>query len=145
MNWAAILSLISGVAPLIFQAISTWNTPGATLAPLTTIAQTMSPANLATLESIGAAVFPKLAPALQAGAAMLQVAHPTAISYVQGTLNVLQAAGVISFGAPLNTDGVWGPLTTAAAEAAEAKAGITLSGAPNDALVTWLGGELSKL
>ena len=145
MNWTAILGVISGLLPVFSQILSAWNSPAPTLPAISNIVASLSPANIATLEAIGASIFPKLPQTLQAAAAALQVAHPSAISYVQGSLNVLQAAGLISFGAPLATDGVWGPKTTAAAEAAEAKAGITLTGAINDALVTWLGGELAKL
>src|SRR6185312_14262606 len=109
------------------------------------VAQSLSPAAQTTLADIAGKQFPRLAPTIGAAAALLQVAHPNSVTYVQGSLNILGAAGVFDLpnGQQLVEDGVWGPKTTAAAEAAEANAGITLSGGLNDALINWIGGQIS--
>lgn len=145
-SWlTTMLTVISQVVPVMTSVMQAWNSPTDTMTKLQTIAKD-SPAEKALMQ-IGAELFPKLAPEFHAAAALLQVAHPTAIQYVQGGLNIIGAAGVFALpgGKQLAVDGLWGPKTRDAAEAAERAAGITLSGAPNDLLFNWIGGQLSKL
>lgn len=146
MNWESILALIVEVLPSVPKIIAAWNAPNtSTMTKVAAVAQSLSPAAQATLNDIAAKQFSRLAPTIGAAAALLQVAHPNSVTYVQGSLNIIAAAGVITLAAPLAEDGVWGPKTTAAAEAAEAKAGITMSGGMNDALINWIGGAISKI
>lgn len=150
MNWASILALIVEIIPSVPAIISAWNSPQATMPKVAAIVNSLSPAAQATLMQIAKTQFPKLAPAFGPAAALLQIAHPTALQYVQGGLNVIAATGAFTMpatvkGGQLTVDGLWGPQTTAAAEAAEAKAGIPITGAINDMLVNWIGGKLAAM
>lgn len=146
MNWTAILQLLIELAPSIPKIITAWNAPTNTMTKVQTIAQSLSPEAQATLDQIAKTQFPRLAPAFGAAAALLQVAHPNAITYVQAGLNILGSAGVFTLpNGPLDEDGLWGPLTTAAAESAERAAGIPLTGALNDMLINWIAGRLASV
>lgn len=148
MNWMALLTTLVQLVPYIPQVITAWNQPTSSMQKLQAIAAD-TPVEKE-LEAIGAVLFPKLAPEFHAAAALLQIAHPTALQYVQGGLNILAAAKVFTMpptvkNGMLAVDGVWGGQTTAAAEAAEAAAKIPLSGAINDMLVNWIGGKLAAM
>lgn len=146
MNWSSILALIVEIIPSVPAIISAWNSPQATMPKIAAIANSLSPAAQATLMQIAQTQFPKLAPAFGPAAALLQVAHPTALQYVQGGLNIIAATGAFTLPAgQLKIDGVWGPKTAAAAEAAEAAAKIPVTGAINDMLVNWIGGKLAAM
>jgi hypothetical protein len=148
-NWLTLaLSIFSEVEPVLASLFTAWNTAsGTTMQKVQAVL--VSSSVQAQFETIGQELFPKFAaeagPLAAAAMAFLQLHNPSAIQWAQEGLNLVQAAGVISFGAPLKLDGQWGPLSTAAFEAAETAAGIPVQSALNDAAINWLMAELVKI
>lgn len=145
MNW---MSLLIGILPSLLQLapqiIAAWNTP--TNQGIAKVTAVIQKTNLApVLAQIGAAVFPKLAPELQAAAAALIHAHPNNTSYAQEALNLIQSTGYMKFGVPLVVDGLWGPKTMAAVEALQTKLGLPVNGFLADAEYQAIGGLLAKI
>lgn len=74
-----------------------------------------------------AGLYPALQPALMALSGVNPSNHQSIVTLIQEALNALQAAGVVSFGAPLQVDGKFGGGTFAAMKAISAKAGFPLA------------------
>ncbi len=133
MDWLsllpAVLQLIEQI-PAIKAAFDT--TPTNSMAAIGNVIANTGTAPL--LEQIGRQLFPKLAPTIQAAAAALTMAHPSATAYLQASLNILGSTGFIALAAPLATDGVYGAKTTAAVAALETKLGLPVDGFAGDAV-----------
>ncbi len=144
MNWIGLLPLL---VPLLQGISQAWGSAtGNSLQKVGSIIA-HAPADLVNeLASIGSALFPKLDPALHAAAAALLAAesHTGAVSWVQGALNIAQAAKVISFGPALVIDGRWGPKSTAALKALQTHLGLPVTGMFADAEYSALNAILSK-
>ena len=143
-----VFSALTALEPLAANLFTAWNTASGTTMQKVAAVIANTPAEQA-LIAIGQELFPKLAatvgPIAAAAMAALQLKNPSAIQYVQDGLNLIAAEGVIALPKPLVLDGLWGPLTTAAFEAAETKAGLPQIGVLNDAALNWLGVELAKI
>lgn len=143
-----VFSALTALEPLAAKLLTAWNTASGTTMQKVAAVITGTPAEQA-LIAIGQELFPKLAatagPIAAAAMAALQLKHPSAIQYVQDGLNLIAAEGLITLPKPLVLDGLWGPLTKAAFEAAETKAGLPPLGAINDAALNWLASELAKV
>ena len=89
--------------------------------------QTTAPQIIPQLADIGAALFPKLAPEMQVVAAASATFDPNVTKWLQTALNKL-----LTPSPNLVVDGVYGPRTRAAVEAAQKKLGITVDGFAGD-------------
>lgn len=143
-NVIALLGMfVPALVQLIPQIVSMWTrSSGNGLQKVAAVVQQTPIAK--TLADIGAALFPTLSPELHAAAAALVHAHPDNTAYVQDTLNFIQSTGYIHFGAPLDVDGSWGPLTKAAVMALQAKLGVPATGFFVDAEYSALSVLVSK-
>jgi peptidoglycan hydrolase-like protein with peptidoglycan-binding domain len=130
MNMMAILSLVAGLIPIATKIGQLWQSS----AGFSAIAQAIASSSAITeLESVGAAIWPAADKAVQKVLAAIHLAAPQSTQWAQTSLNTIQAAGVISFGAPLVVDGVFGPKTFAAVVVLQAKVGLKPTGAVADA------------
>ena len=85
--------------------------------------QTAVPQIVPQLASLGASLFPKVAPELQAVAAASATFDPNVTKWLQGSLNKL-----LTPSPNLEVDGVYGPKTQEAVEAAQKQLGIPVDG-----------------
>ena len=85
--------------------------------------QTAVPQIVPQLASLGASLFPKVAPELQAVAAASATFDPNVTKWPQGSLNKL-----LTPSPNLEVDGVYGPKTQEAVEAAQKQLGIPVDG-----------------
>jgi len=85
--------------------------------------ETAVPQIVPQLASLGASLFPKVAPELQAVAAASATFDPNVTKWLQGSLNKL-----LTPSPNLEVDGVYGPKTQEAAEAAQKQLGIPVDG-----------------
>lgn len=140
MNWlTALLPLALQFVSILPGIAQAWNSAtGNSLQKVGAVVQSSGAAALEQqLATIGAQIFPNLAPNLQAAAAALIAAesHTGAVAWVQGALNLAQAAGLVQFtgtgtsgNTPLTVDGLFGPRTQAAILALQAKFGLPTTG-----------------
>jgi hypothetical protein len=163
-----LLSILPVVLNLLPQITSLWNSStGNTLQKLASLLTSTlgSGSSLLTeIEKEAATLFPKVAPELQAAAAIMTMAfqHIGVIAWLQAGLNLAQSFGVVQFNGsgavgatntPLVGDGTWGPLTMGALEAFQAKFGLPVTGVLTDVennILTaiasgGLGGEIGAL
>jgi len=92
------------------------------------------------LASIGAALFPKVAPEMQVVAAASATFDPNVTKWLQAALNKL-----LTPSPNLVVDGVYGPKTREAVEAAQKKLGITVDGWAGEATQGAIQLALAKL
>jgi len=85
--------------------------------------ETAVPQIVPQLASLGASLFPKVAPELQAVAAASATFDPNVTKWLQGSLNKL-----LTPSPNLEGDGVYGPKTQEAVEAAQKQLGIPVDG-----------------
>jgi len=85
--------------------------------------ETAVPQIVPQLASLGASLFPKVAPELQAVAAASATFDPNVTKWLQGSLNKL-----LTPSPNLEVDGVYGPKTQEAVEAAQKQLGIPVDG-----------------
>jgi peptidoglycan hydrolase-like protein with peptidoglycan-binding domain len=85
--------------------------------------QTAVPQIIPKLSNIGAALFPKVAPDMQVVAAASATFDPNVTKWLQTALNK-----IVSPNPNLTVDGIYGPKTQAAVEAAQKKLGLTVDG-----------------
>ena len=85
--------------------------------------QTAVPQIVPQLASLGASLFPKVAPELQAVAAASATFDPNVTKWLQGSLNKL-----LTPSPNLEVDGVYGPKTQEAVEAVQKQLGIPVDG-----------------
>lgn len=106
-----LISIIAVLLPVLMQLLNSgsvsWGTVG-------TILQALA----AALSTMGAAE--THSPGMKAAVGLNKTT-----TLLQTTLNNLQAAGQISFGEPLQVDGVYGPLTHLAVTVVQQKLGLT--------------------
>jgi lysozyme family protein len=102
--------------------------------------QTTVPQIIPQLTEIGAALFPKVPPAMQVVAAASATFDPNVTKWLQIALNKL-----VSPSPNLIVDGVYGPGTREAVEAAQKKLGITVDGWAGEITQGAIQTALSKL
>jgi peptidoglycan hydrolase-like protein with peptidoglycan-binding domain len=102
--------------------------------------QTTVPQIIPQLTELGAALFPKVAPAMQVVAAASATFDPNVTKWLQIALNKL-----VSPSPNLVVDGVYGPRTREAVEAAQKKLGITVDGWAGEITQGAIQTALSKL
>ena len=150
MNWlTTLLPLAIQFTQLLPGIAQAWNS--STGNSLQKIGSVLQSSGLAALEqelaSLGAQIFPNLAPSLHAAAAALIAAesHTGAVSWVQSALNMAQAAGLVQFtgtgasgNTPLTVDGLFGAHTHAAIMALQTKFGLPTTGMFADSEVSIL-------
>ena len=85
--------------------------------------QTTVPQIIPQLANIGAALFPKVAPEMQVVAAASATFDPNVTKWLQAALNKLATPSP-----NLVVDGIYGPRTREAVEAAQKKLGVTVDG-----------------
>jgi peptidoglycan hydrolase-like protein with peptidoglycan-binding domain len=102
--------------------------------------QTTVPQIASQLASIGAALFPKVAPEMQAVAAASATFDPNVTKWLQAALNKL-----VTPSPNLVVDGIYGPKTREAVETAQKKLGITVDGWAGDATQGAIQMALAKL
>jgi peptidoglycan hydrolase-like protein with peptidoglycan-binding domain len=102
--------------------------------------QTTVPQVIPQLTEIGAALFPKVAPEMQVVAAATATFDPNVTKWLQIALNKL-----VTPGPNLTVDGVYGPRTREAVEAAQKKLGITVDGWAGEITQGAIQTALSKL
>jgi peptidoglycan hydrolase-like protein with peptidoglycan-binding domain len=117
----ALLPSILGLVPTIESAIETGVSVNSVGSLIT------NPSILSVFESLGASLFPKAAPAIQLAGSLIASYSPNYVMWLQGTLNAYLKPTT-----PLAVDGSYGPLTTAAVEAAQTKLGINVDGVAGD-------------
>lgn len=86
-----------------------------------------NPTILNVFESLGAQLFPKAAPTIALVGSLIASYSPNYVMWIQGMLNSYLKPAV-----PLVVDGIYGPKTTAAVDAAQAKLGLTVDGVAGD-------------
>jgi len=85
--------------------------------------ETAAPQIVPELASLGATLFPKVAPELQTVAAASATFDPNVTKWLQASLNKL-----LTPSPNLDADGIYGPATREAVEAAQKKLGIPVDG-----------------
>lgn len=126
MDWLTVIGLALRYAPtvkdIVDEAISNEDI-------VTKIKKVSTPlAEL--LDKAGGQLFPKVAPALRIVAGVVVAFDPSATKWLQGSLNA-----VLDPSPNLVVDGIYGPKTTRAVEALQAKLGLVVDG---------VAGELTK-
>lgn len=119
MNWLTFLPSIVSAVSTIKSIIDVANS---NLDVVTKI-KTAVPGLVSLLESYAAQAFPQVAPELHVAAAVMTAFDPNVTKWVQGSLNVL-----LSPSPALTVDGIYGPKTTAAVQALQAKLGLKVDG-----------------
>lgn len=117
----ALLPTIIGLASPVISAIES----GVQTNNIGSIITNSSVLNL--FETLGSQLFPKAAPQIQLAGSILAAYSPNYVKWLQGLLNAYLKPTV-----PLAVDGSYGPLTTAAVEAAQTKLGLTVDGVAGD-------------
>lgn len=145
--WSTILALLPSLIQLVPSIISAWETStnsgnSGIKAVQAVISNTQVEAILA---QIGAQMFPKLSPEIQAAAAALSVGHPNNTSWIQSALNLVASTGFFQLSPPLVVDGIVGPKTIAAVEALQAKLGYPVTGFVADVEYNFLAAMLAKI
>lgn len=130
MNWALIVSVISGLIPVAQKIGKIWESSGGFNAIAEEI---LNSGIINSLEEVGAQLFPQVEKKIQSVLAAIHLGYPDATKWIQKALNTIQATGYIHFGDPLVVDGVFGPLTYAAVVVLQAKVGLKPTGAVADA------------
>jgi hypothetical protein len=102
--------------------------------------QTTAPQIIPQLTDIGAALFPKVAPELRVVAAASAAFDPNVTKWLQSALNTL-----VTPSPNLVVDGVYGPKTREAVEAAQKKLGVPVDGWAGEITQGALLTALSKL
>jgi peptidoglycan hydrolase-like protein with peptidoglycan-binding domain len=117
----SLLPSILGLVPTIESAIETGVSVNSIGSLIT------NPSILSVFESLGSSLFPKAAPTIALAGALIASYSPNYTMWLQGTLNAYLKPTT-----PLVVDGSYGPLTTAAVEAAQTKLGIAADGVAGD-------------
>lgn len=117
----ALLPTLLGLITPIASAIET----GVSVNSIGSLIQ--NPAVLNIFQSLGTQLFPKAAPAIALAGSLIASYSPNYVMWLQGTLNAYLKPAT-----PLAVDGSYGPLTTAAVEAAQTKLGIKVDGVAGD-------------
>jgi peptidoglycan hydrolase-like protein with peptidoglycan-binding domain len=86
-----------------------------------------NPTVLGFFQTLGAELFPKAAPAIALAGSLIASYSPNYVKWLQGSLNAYLKPTV-----PLAVDGSYGPMTTAAVEAAQTKLGLKVDGVAGD-------------
>lgn len=129
MSWQLIISLVTGLLPIVQKIGQLWQSS----AGFSKIGELLTSPALKGLEEIGAQMFPQVEKSVQKILAAIHLGYPESTKWVQHALNIAQSAGFVNFGAPLRVDGIFGPLTHAAVVALQTKLGVQASGAVTDA------------
>jgi peptidoglycan hydrolase-like protein with peptidoglycan-binding domain len=145
--WSILIGILPSLIQLVPSIISAWDTStNSGTSGVAAVAAVVTNSTIDTeLATLGATMFPKLSPELQAAAAALSVAHPNNTSWIQSAINLIASTGFITLSTPLVVDGVVGPLTIAAVEAIQAKAGYPVTGFVADVEYNFLSGMLAKI
>ncbi len=150
-------SLVPLIAPIVVQLSNAWGaSTGNSLQKLSQIIMHLPAEVVTELELAGSTLFPGLAPELHAAAVALIAAesHTGAAAWVQGVLNLAQAAGKVTFAGasgsvatsntPLVVDGIWGVRSMNALKAFQKSLGLPVTGAFADAEYAALNTFLAK-
>ncbi len=150
----ALLNLLPLGISLLTSISNAWGSAtGSSLQKVESVLAAESAPLLNILSAVGAYWFPSLNPTLHAAAVALLAAeqHTGATAWIQGALNVAQAAGVVQFtgtgttgNTPLVVDGKYGRHTQGAILALQAHLGVPATGMFADAEVSALQALLSK-
>ena len=119
MDPIAVLTLISTSVQVAGKVKELLDKGGVTQQSL----ETAVPQIVPQLASLGASLFPKVAPEMQAVAAASATFDPNVTKWLQASLNKL-----LTPSPNLEVDGVYGPKTQEAVEAAQKKLGIPVDG-----------------
>lgn len=119
MDWLTIIQLAMQWGPTVKSILDEANTND----DITTKIKAVAPDLAGILETIGAKMFPKAAPALHVAAAAIAAFDPNVTKWLQGSLNAL-----VTPSPNLVVDGSYGPKTKAAVEQAQAKLGLKVDG-----------------
>lgn len=117
MNWMTLIGLIPEIISAAPKIKSIIDAGGSVL----TVIEEEAPIVGTLISDIGANLFPKVAPELQAIAAITTTFDPNVTTWLQKALNAYDNAG-------LTVDGKYGPATVAAVEAAQTKLGVSVDG-----------------
>lgn len=121
MNWLDLISLIPEILSLEPEVQSTLSTGGSILAKVEALAPTLGKL----IGDVGSQLFPKVAPELQAVAAVTTTFSPDTTVWLQRALNAFDGA---TTDVAITVDGIYGPQTVAAVEAAQTKLGVSVDG-----------------
>ncbi len=121
---ALILSLLPSIIQLIGPIASAIET-GVSVNSVGSLIQ--NPTVLNIFQSLGSQLFPKAAPAIALAGSLIASYSPNYVKWLQGTLNAYLKPAT-----PLVVDGLYGPHTIAAVEAAQEKLGIKVDGMAGD-------------
>jgi peptidoglycan hydrolase-like protein with peptidoglycan-binding domain len=117
----ALLPSIMQLAETILPAIST----GVTVNTIGSLVKNPNILNL--FESLGTQMFPKAAPQIALAGSLIATYSPNYVKWLQGMLNAYLKPTTL-----LVVDGLYGPHTIAAVEAAQTKLGIKVDGVAGD-------------
>lgn len=117
MNWMTIIGLIPEIISAAPKIKSIIDAGGSVL----TVIEEEAPIVGTLISDIGAKLFPKVAPELQAVAAVTTTFDPNVTTWLQKALNAYDNADIV-------VDGKYGPATVAAVEAAQTKLGVSVDG-----------------
>ena len=121
-------ALILQLLPSIIQLIPTISSAIETGVSVNTVGSLIqNPTVLNIFQTLGSQLFPKAAPAIALAGSLIASYSPNYVKWLQGTLNAYLKPVV-----PLVVDGSYGPMTTAAVEAAQAKLGLKVDGMAGD-------------
>jgi Putative peptidoglycan binding domain len=136
MGPLTVLTLISTAVQVAGSVKGLLDQGGVTIQSL----QTTAPQIIPQLASIGAALFPKVAPEMQVVAAASATFDPNVTKWLQAALNKL-----VTPSPNLTVDGVYGPATRAPVEAAQKKLGLIVDEWAGDLTQGAIQTALSKL
>ncbi len=121
---ALILQLLPSIIQLIGPIASAIET-GVSVNSVGSLIQ--NPTVLNIFQTLGSQLFPKAAPAIALAGSLIASYSPNYVKWLQGTLNAYLKPAT-----PLVVDGLYGPHTIAAVEAAQEKLGIKVDGMAGD-------------
>lgn len=136
MDPMTILQLALKYAPLIKETIDVSSSNSDLTAKIKQVAAPLVPF----LEQMGAKMFPKAAQALHLVGAVVSSFDPNLTKWLQGGLNK-----IVSPSPNLVVDGIYGPRTTAAVEAAQKQLNLTIDGIAGSVTQTAIQNALAKL